>query len=161
MGLTSRRYGASCSGVSQSTKRKSRDSTRRTVISWTFITSIPVVSSASTPKPLATLDRLYSQILSTASDKKCTLEILGALIAMVNTRQIGISWDLRVETLRIAEQLLDLQSGDGHLALRIVYSLVHVPDQPLVPDDDLSLPDDRGYFYRKEAMDTVPPRVFH
>ena len=127
-----------------------------------IITSIPkVVSSPSTPKPLAALDRLYSQILSTARNKQRTREILGALMAtqdalmtMQGETEVHLpNWTLqdadwlqfirafRLESLRIAEQLLGFQPGDGALALRTIHSLVHVPRRvliPEVPDADLS-----------------------
>jgi len=126
-----------------------------------IITSIPmIVPSPSTPKPLAALDRLYSQILSTACDKRRTREILGALMAMQDAlmtmqgeSKVHLpSWTLqdvdwlqfirafRLESLRISEKLLGLQPGDGTLALRTIHSLVHVPRRvliPEVPDADL------------------------
>jgi hypothetical protein len=129
-----------------------------------IITSIPMIVSESsylTPKPLAALDRLYSQILSTACNKQRTREILGALMAMQDAlmtmqgeSKVHLpSWTLQdvawlqfirafcLESLRIAEKLLGLQPGDGTLALRTIHSLVHVPRRvliPEVPDADLT-----------------------
>jgi len=124
-----------------------------------IITSIPLMaSSASTTKPLAALDQLYSQILSTSVDKKRTQNILGALIAMEAAQdEHGFEWPFHVESLRIAEKLLGLQPGDGPLGLRTIHSLVHVAGQVLVseiPDDDLSLPEpeDLEIYFRKEDL---------
>jgi len=120
-----------------------------------------MVSSPSTLRPLATLDQLYSQILSTACNAQRTLEILGALMAMQDALMTtqgeskmhlpswtlqDVSWlqfirTFRLETPRISEKLLGLQPGDGTLALRTIHSLVYVPKRALiseVPDDDLS-----------------------
>ena len=107
-----------------------------------IIASMPAISpSALALKPLALLDQLYSQILSTSSDKQSTLDILTALIAM----QASIS-ELRmtlrvfhVDLLRIAEKLLGLQPGDGPLALRMIHSLVRVTGRSLMVDADDSL----------------------
>ena len=116
-----------------------------------IITSMPVISpTALTQKPLATLDQLYSQILSMSSDKPRTLEIISVLIAM----QASIS-DLRGEhrifhvvLLRIAEKLLGLEPGDGPQALRMIHSLVHISGRSLISDadDNLLLRED----YREE-----------
>ena len=104
-----------------------------------IITSMPVISpTALAQKPLATLDQLYSQILSMSSDKPRTLEIISVLIAM----QASIS-DLRGEhrifhvvLLRIAEKLLGLEPGDGPQALRMIHSLVHISGRSLISDAD-------------------------
>ena len=104
-----------------------------------IIASMPAISpSALALKPLALLDQLYSQILSTSSDKQGTLDILTAFIAM----QASIS-ELRmtlrvfhVDLLRIAEKLLGLQPGDGSLALRMIHSLVRVTGRSLMVDAD-------------------------
>ena len=128
------------------------------------ITKLPTIApSPSTPQPLAALDRLYSQILSTADNKQRTRKILGALMAtqsalMTIQGESGVhlpswmhlpSWPsqdanwlhfiriFRLESLGIAEQLLGLQPGDGALALRTIHSLVHVPKRVLSPDADL------------------------
>ena len=113
-----------------------------------IIASIPVISpSASALKPLAALDQLYSQILSTSSDKQRTLVILSALIAMqASTSGLFVEWRFfHVNLLRIAEKLLGLQPGDGPQALRMIHSLVHITGRSLmsdVADDNLSLPED-------------------
>jgi hypothetical protein len=124
-----------------------------------IITSIPLmVSSHSSPKPLAALDQLYSQILSTSVDKKRTRDILGALVAMEAAQdEDGFEWPFHVESLRNAEKLLGLQPGEGPLALRTIHSLIHVAGQVLVseiPDDDLSLPEpeDLEIYFRKEDL---------
>ena len=118
-----------------------------------IIASIPVISpSALAQKPLAALDRLYSQILSTSSDKQCTLDILGALIIMQSSIS-RLSVDFRtahVESLRIAEKLLGLQPGDGSQALRMIHSLVHISERSLMSDvADYNL-SPREYLYRYE-----------
>ena len=109
-----------------------------------IIVSIPVISpSAITTKPLDALDQLYSQILSTSSDKQRTLDILSALIAMQPTYS-GLFNPLR-DLLRVAEKLLGLQPGDGVQGLRMIHSLVHITGRSLmsdVADDNLSPMDD-------------------
>jgi len=131
-----------------------------------IISSIPPMASpAANPKPFEALDGLYSQILSTSRDKQRTLEILSALIAIQDalmmiqddfrqrlqtlTAQASEWWQFsrifRLESLRIAEKLLGLKSGDGLLALRTIHSLVQVPKHASVsdvPDGDLSRSDD-------------------
>jgi hypothetical protein len=70
----------------------------------------------------------------------------------------------RLESLRIAENLLGLKPGDGHLALRTIHSLVHVPTRSSAsngPDYDLSRSggienygvDDEIWFYYKSFID--------
>ena len=88
--------------------------------------SMPAISpTALAQKSLATLDQLYSQILSMSSDKQRTLDILSALIAMqAPTTHVGLL-TIRVKLLRIAERLLALHPGDGSQALRMIHSLVH------------------------------------
>ena len=104
-----------------------------------IIASMPAISPAALAlKPLALLDQLYSQILSTSSDKQSTLDILTALIAMQESIS-GLRMTLRVfhvDLLRIAEKLLGLQPGDGPLALRMIHSLVHVTGRSLMVDAD-------------------------
>jgi hypothetical protein len=131
-----------------------------------IISSIPVMaSSASNLRPFAALDQLYSQIISTSRDKQRTLEVLSVLLAMQDSLMTNqddfkkrlptwtsqdAEWLLfsrvfRLQSLRIAEKLLGLQSGDGALALRTIHSLVHVPERALapgVPDSNLSCSDD-------------------
>ena len=105
-----------------------------------IIVSIPVISpSALTTKPLDALDQLYSQILSTSSDKQRTLDILSALIAMLEGYSSLFSFHR--ELLRVTEKLLDLQPGDGVQGLRMIHSLVHISGRSLmsdVADDNLS-----------------------
>ena len=93
-----------------------------------MITSMPVISPlALASKPLAALDQLYSQILSTSSDKRRTLDILCALIAFQRAIFIlPISRTLLVELLRISEKLLGLQFGDGSQALRNSRAIVDI-----------------------------------
>jgi len=98
-----------------------------------IITSIPMVSSPSTLRPLATLDQLYSQILSTACNAQRTLEILGVLMAMQDALMTtqgeskmhlpswtlqDVSWlqfirTFRLETLRISEKLYECKGSVG------------------------------------------------
>jgi len=123
-----------------------------------IITSTPAMASlASTPKPFAALDQLYSQILSTAPDKQRTLEILAALIAMqAAVLKLGLWWSPHVELLRVAERLLGLQPGDSPLALRMVHSLVHITGRSLIsdiPDDNFSAPENPRIYWRSE--DTI------
>ena len=89
---------------------------------------MPVISPlALASKPLAALDQLYSQILSTSSDKRRTLDILCALIAFQRvTFILPISRTLLVELLRISEKLLGLQFGDGSQALRNFRAIVDI-----------------------------------
>jgi len=121
-----------------------------------IITSIPVMAiSASTPKPLATLDQLYSQILSTTSDKQRTLDVLGALIAMRGAGSgLHLEWGPHVEELRVAERLLGLQPGDGALALRMIHSLIHITGRRSlisdIRDDNLLPPEDLRIYFRDE-----------
>jgi NACHT domain len=110
-----------------------------------IITSIPVISpSALATKPLATLDLLYSQILSMSSDKQRTIEIFIALIAMKESiSRPLVAWrTVHLDLLIITEKLLGLQPGDGSQALRMIHSLIHIPGRSLmsdVADDNLSL----------------------
>ena len=116
-----------------------------------IIVSIPRISpSALTPKPLDALDQLYSQILSTSSDKQRTLDILSALIAMLGFSRLFLEWTPIVDLLRIAEKLMGLQPGDGAQALRMIHSLVHIPERSLmsdIADDNLPTPQDIQTFY--------------
>ena len=126
-----------------------------------IITSMPAISpSALASKPLAALDQLYSQILSSSSDKQRTLDILSALIAM-QASSLYLEWcaEAYVHFLRIAEKLLDLQPGDGSQALRMIHSLVNiqVTGRSEVADDNLSLPEnpyeDMVMFHHKSFID--------
>ena len=104
-----------------------------------IITSMPAISpTALAQRPLATLDQLYSQILSTSSDKQLTLDILSALIVMPNsTSRQRIAWMVNCgESMTIAEKLLGLQPGDGSLALRMIHSLVNFTRRSLMTDSD-------------------------
>ena len=118
-----------------------------------IITSIPVISpSALASKPLAALDHLYSQILSTSFDKQRTLDVLSALIAMkASISGLFVEWrTIDVVLLRVAETLLGLQPGDGTQALRMIHSLVHISERSLMSDDaDVDLPL-HEYHYRYE-----------
>ena len=107
-----------------------------------IITSMPDISpSALVSKPLALLDQLYAQILSTSSDIQRTLDILCALIVMqASTSELHMNWRIfYVELLRIAEKLLGLQPGDGSLALRMIHSLVRNTGRSLMTDADDNL----------------------
>ena len=109
-----------------------------------IIASMPAISpSALASKPLASLDQLFSHILSMSSDKQRTLDILSALIALpASNPDLFRKWKtLHVHLLRIAEKLLGLQPGDGSQALRMVHSLVHITGRAEVADDNLSLPE--------------------
>ena len=130
-----------------------------------IITSMPIISpSALAQKPLAALDQLYSQILSTSSDKQRTLDILCAIILIPRTGSI-LPFDWRtvsVELLRIVEKLLGFLPGDGFQALRKIRSLVHVPERSLMSDDtDAELPvpeyydqeEDEIRFHHKSFVD--------
>ena len=127
-----------------------------------IITSLPVIShSVPAPKPLAALDQLYSQILSMSSDKPRTLDVLSALIAMqASTSELFVKWrTFHVVLLRIAEELLGLQPGDGSQALRMTHSLVHIPGRSLMWEDDdviLLFPE---YFYDHQYEDEI--RFYH
>ena len=134
-----------------------------------IITSMPVISpSALASKPLAALDQLYSQILSTASDKQRTLDILCALIISPMSGSImPYTWTVVVERLRIAEMLLGLQPGDGFQALRKIHSLVYIPGRLLMLDDadtNLPLPEhnyrdrDRISFHHESFIDYLLDR---
>ena len=118
-----------------------------------IITSMPVISpSALALKPLAVLDQLYAQILSTSCDKQRTLDILSAYIAMrASTSVLHKECKIfRIVSLGITENLLGLQPGDGPQALRMIHSLVHITRRPLMWDDaaiDLPLPE---YYYWEE-----------
>jgi hypothetical protein len=124
------------------------------------ITSIDIATKDPdpNPNPFTALDGLYSQILSTCRDKKRTLDILSVLLTMQDSlmttqhdyrerlpmlTERDAEWWLfsqafRLESLRIAENLLGLKPGDGRLALRTIHSLVHVPTRASVSDDSLS-----------------------
>ena len=130
-----------------------------------IIASIPVISpSALTSKPLAALDQLYSQILSTSSDKRRTQDILSALIAMkASISGLFVEWrTIHVVLLRVAESLLGFQPGDGTQALRMIHSLVHISERSLMLDDsDVNLPlqdhqsryEDEIRFHHKSFID--------
>ena len=128
-----------------------------------IIASIPVISpSALAQKPLAALNQLYSQILSTSSDKQHTMDILSALIAMqASISGLFIEWRIfHLHLLRISEKLLGLQPGDGYQALRTIHSLVHITGRSDIADDNLSLPwnpynrhEDMVRFYHKSFID--------
>ena len=103
-----------------------------------IITSMPVISpSALAQKPLAALDQLYSQILSTSTDTKLrTVDILFFFNVNPKIRVITAS---NLEDC--SENLLGLQPGDGFEALRKIHSLVHIPERSLMLDDaDTNLP---------------------
>ena len=106
-----------------------------------IIASMPAISpSALASKPLAVLDQLYSQILSTSSDKHRTRDILSAIIAMqTSISGLFVEWrTFHVHLLRIAEKLLGLQPGDGSQALRTIHSLVQITGRSNIADDNLS-----------------------
>ena len=101
-----------------------------------------------------------------SSDRKCTLDILSALIAMqaTSSRLVLVWMTFHVDILRIAERLLGLQPGDGPQALRMIHSLVHITGESLVSDDanlNLRLPeyyspsryDDMIWFHHKSFVD--------
>ena len=138
-----------------------------------IITSMPVISpSALAQKPLEALDQLYSQILSTSSDRQRTLDILCAIYTMQRSGSILACGEIvYVEFLRIAEKLLSLQPGDGFQALRKIRSLVHIPERSLMLDDvDANLPlpeyccqnEDKIRFHHKSFTDYLkdPSRSF-
>ena len=103
-----------------------------------IITSMPVISpSTLAQKPLAALDQLYSQILSTSTDTKLrTVDILFFFNVNPKIRVITAS---NLEDC--SENLLGLQPGDGFEALRKIHSLVHIPERSLMLDDaDTNLP---------------------
>ena len=130
-----------------------------------IITSMPVIfPSALAQKPLTALDQLYSQILSTSSDKQRTLDILGAFVVIqIAGSLLPSDWrTVLVESLAITEKLLDLQPGDGFQAFRKIRSLVHIPERSLVLDDadaNLPLPEygdrdkDKIKFHHKSFID--------
>ena len=127
-----------------------------------IITSMPAISpSALALKPLAVLDQLYAQILSTSCDKQRTLEILSALIAMqASSSELYIKCRIfHVDLLKIAEKLLGLQPGDGFLGLRMIHSLIHITGRSLKSDADDELSNVQEGDYREE--DEVPPQDFH
>ena len=114
-----------------------------------IIVSMPVISPL-TPNPLSALDQLYSQILSTSSDKQRTLDILSALIAMLGSSGLFLEWAPNVDLLRVAEKLMGLQLGDGAQALRMIHSLVHITGRSLrsdIADDNLPPPEDLQTYY--------------
>ena len=115
-----------------------------------IIVSMPVISpSALRSNPLSALDQLYSQILSTSSDKQRTLDILSALIAMLASSEVFLVSTIIVDLLRITEKLMGLQAGDGAQALRMIHSLVHIPGRSLmsdIADDDPTLQDIETYY---------------
>ena len=118
-----------------------------------IITSMPVISpSALASKPLAVLDQLYAQILSTSCDKQRTLEILSALIAMqASSSELYIKCRIfHVDLLKIAEKLLGLQPGDGFLGLRMIHSLIHITGRSLKSDADDELSNVQEGDYREE-----------
>ena len=110
---------------------------------------------------LAALDQLYSQILSMSSDKPRTLDVLSALIAMqASTSELFVKWrTFHVVLLRIAEELLGLQPGDGSQALRMTHSLVHIPGRSLMWEDDDDILLFPEYFYDHQYEDEI--RFYH
>ena len=118
-----------------------------------IITSMPAISpSALALKPLAVLDQLYAQILSTSCDKQRTLDILSALIAMqASSSELYIKCRIfHVDLLKIAEKLLGLQPGDGFLGLRMIHSLIHITGRSLKSDADDELSNVQEGDYREE-----------
>ncbi|KAF8955810.1 hypothetical protein BDZ97DRAFT_250781 [Flammula alnicola] len=89
--------------------------------------------------PFADLDQLYIQILSTSPDKRQTLDVLGAVIALTET--INGFGDLKrylTNLCRVMEELLGLQPEK---ALRTIRSLVDVSEIGKVKFFHKSFPD--------------------
>ncbi|KAF9524202.1 hypothetical protein CPB83DRAFT_774118, partial [Crepidotus variabilis] len=95
---------------------------------------------ASSPRnPLAELDALYLQIMASVPDKQRTLDVLGALIAVLNVtsgKSGGVSLLAKLpassfnggELLDIVEDLLPIAPGASYIALRRLHALVRVPE---------------------------------
>ncbi|KAF8955812.1 hypothetical protein BDZ97DRAFT_251425 [Flammula alnicola] len=88
--------------------------------------------------PLAALDRLYVQILSTSVDKQQTLDVLGAVIALTEINVVNAYVHYLTKPCRVAEELLGLQPEK---ALRTIRSLVDVSKDGVVKFFHKSLPD--------------------
>jgi NACHT domain len=78
------------------------------------------ISSPGSDTPFAELDVLYKQILSSADDLHCVLQILGALV-LIRSGEFSP---------RGLEILFSLQEGDVFLALSDLHSILHVPEPP-------------------------------
>lgn len=81
-------------------------------------------SESSSPATFAELDNLYRQILSTSSDKRLLLRILGFLVVP------GGGLGLRAPSLEMTEILFDLQPGLALLTLRGMYSVLQIRLHP-------------------------------
>ncbi|KAF8970583.1 hypothetical protein BDZ97DRAFT_1914481 [Flammula alnicola] len=97
-----------------------------------------VLAAASTSKnnstnPFADLDRLYIEILSTSPDKQQTLDVLGAVLALMDVKFEW--WQLFVGYMK---QLLDLQPEK---ALRSIRSLTDISEDGRVKFFHKSFPD--------------------
>jgi NACHT domain len=79
------------------------------------------ISSPGRDTPFAQLDALYKQILLSADDVHCVLQILGGLLLMSSQPEY-------VPTPRFLEILLHLREGEVTLALSDLHSILHVPD---------------------------------
>ncbi|KAF8968715.1 hypothetical protein BDZ97DRAFT_1797626, partial [Flammula alnicola] len=97
-----------------------------------------ILAAASTSKnnstnPFADLDRLYIEILSTSPDKQQTLDVLGAVLALMDVKFEW--WQLFVGYIK---QLLDLQPEK---ALRSIRSLTDISEDGRVKFFHKSFPD--------------------
>ncbi|KDR73014.1 hypothetical protein GALMADRAFT_73198 [Galerina marginata CBS 339.88] len=125
-----------------------------------MVLSIPIVKGRKS-NPLAELDRLYSQILSTCPEISYTLTVLGSIVAMRDTgAKLHLEWSPRIDSLKIIEKLVGLHPGDAYLALRTIHSLVKVSDldsssDGLAPDELRGCIDseDAVIFYHKSFVD--------
>ncbi|KAF8189401.1 NACHT domain-containing protein [Pholiota molesta] len=123
-------------------------------LQWIMDTSKARKDRVKSDNPLLPLDQLYKQVLSTSSDVKRTLSVLGAILVLISaadtggkgsrlhsaasslvammTRQTpvtpsGQGGDTRfLGVINWAELMLHLRQGNGTLALRTIQSLVDI-----------------------------------
>ncbi|TFK43931.1 hypothetical protein BDQ12DRAFT_675820 [Crucibulum laeve] len=90
------------------------------------LTLTPTYSSA-----FSELDQLYLQVLLTCPDIKQTMHILGIILTASKAYKVDenpLAASTRLPNLRIIEQLLSLEPGEGYLALRRLHSLIQLPE---------------------------------
>ncbi|KAF9555917.1 hypothetical protein CPC08DRAFT_110311 [Agrocybe pediades] len=117
-----------------------------------LILDIPTKKMVPQSNPLADLDELYKQILSTCRDVQLTLRVLGAVLVLrdPSTAAYRLQYVPAEYSLTITERLLGLQRGDGYLSLRFIHSLVKVADLPHDVNQHIEEP---VVFYHRSFVD--------
>jgi len=93
------------------------------------------------PDAFSDLDKLYSEILSQCKNRKRTLDVLGYLIALIQSADAyAATWGRSLNTARlptVLDHLLELNPGDSYRSLRGLHSLLSI-STPTDPGSETS-----------------------